>query len=438
MGLITPLGDWPHPQTDGAIFNELQTVARAASRQNEKKGRILMKKTITKFVGAAATVAAIMAMAGCTAKNSSAKGNTATGDKVKIGLNMELSGAAAGYGEQQKQGFQLAVKEINKAGGIKVGNKKMKIQTVIQDNKTTTSGSASVAAQLATKDKVTAVVGPATTNDGTASIPNMTKAYVPTVSPSATDPDYTLQKNGKVQTYVFRACFNNDLQGETAAHFANNTLKAKNVAILQDNSSDYGTGLASAFKKAFKGSVVSKQSFAEGDKDFNALLTNIKSKNIDAIYVPGYYSEVGLIIKQARQAGINVPIIGSDGMADPKLAKIAGDQNASKIYYTTPFSTMSGATNKTAKKFMADFKNAYGQDAPTFSALAYDSVLMIKQAIEDAKSTNSVKVAQALAKIKDMPAVTGTTSVDKNHDPEKPIVVEQMTKGKVVSATAVK
>ncbi len=133
-----------------------------------------------------------------------------------------------------------------------------------------------------------------------------------------------------------------------------------------------------------------------------------------------------------------MPIIGSDGMADPKLAKIAGDQNASKIYYTTPFSTMSGATNKTAKKFMADFKAAYGQDAPTFSALAYDSVLMIKQAIEDAKSTNSVKVAQALAKIKDMPAVTGTTSVDKNHDPEKPIVVEQMTKGKVVSATAVK
>jgi branched-chain amino acid transport system substrate-binding protein len=172
----------------GPFFNELQTVARAASRQNEKKGRILMKKTITKFVGAAATVAAIMAMAGCTAKNSSAKGNTATGDKVKIGLNMELSGAAAGYGEQQKQGFQLAVKEINKAGGIKVGDKKMKIQTVIQDNKTTTSGSASVAAQLATKDKVTAVVGPATTNDGTASIPNMTKAYVPTVSPSATDP----------------------------------------------------------------------------------------------------------------------------------------------------------------------------------------------------------------------------------------------------------
>ncbi len=397
-----------------------------------------MKKTMTKFIGAAATVAAVMAMAGCTAKNSTAKGNTASGDKVKIGLNMELSGAAAGYGEQQKQGFELAVKKINAAGGIKVGNKKMKIQTVVQDNKSTTSGSASVAAQLATKDKVTAIVGPATTNDGTAAIPNITKAYVPSVSPSATDPDYTLQKNGKVQTYVFRACFNNDLQGKTAAHFANKTLKAKNVAVLQDNSSDYGTGLAKAFKNTFSGKVVSTQSFSEGDKDFNALLTSIKSKKVDAIYVPGYYSEVGLIIKQARQAGITAPIIGSDGMADPKLAKIAGNNNANKIYYTTPFSTMSGATNKVAKQFMADFKKEYGTDAPTFSALAYDSVLMIKQAIEDAKSTNSVKVATALAKIKDMPAVTGTTSVDKHHDPEKPIVVEQLTNGKVTSATAVK
>lgn len=398
-----------------------------------------MKKTIIKMFGVAAMGAAVIAMAGCSAQGSAAaKGNSAKGDKIKIGLNMELSGAAAGYGEQQKQGFELAVKQINKDGGIKVGNKKMKVQTVVQDNKSTTSGSASVAAQLSTKDQVTAIVGPATTNDGTASIPNITKAYVPSVSPSATDPDYTLQKNGKVQTYVFRACFNNDLQGQTAAHFANNQLKAKNVAILQDNSSDYGTGLAKAFKQTFKGKIASTQSFSEGDKDFNALLTTIKSKHVDAIYVPGYYSEVGLIIKQARQAGITTPFIGSDGMADPKLAQIAGPHNASNIYYTTPFSTKAGDTNKVAKQFMTDFKQEYGSDAPTFSALAYDSMLMIKQAIEDSKSTNSVKVAQALGKIKDMPAVTGTTSVDKHHDPEKPIVVEQLTNGKVTGATAVK
>lgn len=347
---------------------------------------------------------------------------------------MELSGAAAGYGAQMKQGFQLAVKQINAAGGIKVNGKKMKIETVIRDNKSTTSGSASVAAQLAGSDGVSAIVGPATTNDGTAAIPNITKAQVASVSPSATDPDYTLQKNGKVQPYVFRACFENNFQGETAAHFVDNTLKAKRVAILEDNSSDYGTGLAKAFKKAFSGTIVSQQSFQEGDKDFNALLTAIKDKQIDAIYAPGYYSEVGLIIKQARAAGITVPIVGSDGMADPKLAEIAGNANASDIYYTTPFSSKAGATNKLAKTFMADFKKEYGTEAPTFSALAYDSVLMIKQAIESANSTNSVKIAKALAKIKNMPAVTGEMTVNAHHDPEKPIMIEELKAGKVVSA----
>ncbi len=397
-----------------------------------------MKQTMKKVVAAAAAVMSVGIMAGCSAKFATTKGNESTGDTIKIGMNIELSGAAGGYGNQMKQGFQLAVKQINAKGGIQVGDKKMKITPVIQDNKSTTSGSASVTAQLTAKDKVSAIVGPATTNDGTAAIPNLTKASVPSVSPSATDPNYTLQKNGKVQPYVFRACFNNDLQGETAAHYADNTIKAKKVAILEDNSSDYGTGLAKAFKQAFKGTIVSTQSFQEGDKDFNALITAIKAKNVDAIYVPGYYSEAGLIIKQARQAGVDVPIIGSDGMADPKLAQIAGATNTNDIYYTTPFSTKSGETNAVAKAFMTDFKAEYSEDAPTFSALAYDSVLMIKQAIEDAKSTNSVKIANALAKIKDMPAVTGTTSVDKNHDPEKPIVIESMQNGKVVAATAVK
>lgn len=393
-----------------------------------------MKISMRKVMLGAITAVSAIALAGCATTSAGDKGNSSTGNTVKIGMNMELSGAAAGYGNQMKQGFDLAVKQINADGGIKVNGKKMKIKTVIRDNKSTTSGSSSVAAQLAGSDGVSAIVGPATTNDGTAAIPNITKAKVPSVSPSATDPDYTLQKNGKVQPYVFRACFENNFQGETAAHFANNTLKAKNVAILEDNSSDYGTGLAKAFKSAFKGSVVSTQSFSEGDKDFNALLTGIKNKNIDAIYVPGYYSEAGLIIKQARSMGIDVPIIGSDGMADPKLAEIAGSENASDIYYTTPFSTKSGSTNKMAQTFMADFKKQYHTDAPTFSALAYDSVLMVKQAIEDAKSTDSVKIAQSLAKIKNMPAVTGAMTVNKTHDPEKPIMIEKLTNGKVVSA----
>jgi branched-chain amino acid transport system substrate-binding protein len=398
-----------------------------------------MKKSIVKkFVSAAAIVMTAGIFAGCSTAKTTTKGNQTTGDTIKIGVNMELSGAAAGYGESQKQGIQLAASEINKNGGINVDGKKKKIKLVIRDNKTSTNTSASVAAQLVNKDKVVAIVGPATTNAGTAEIPNITKAAVPSVSPSATDPAYTLKKNGKVQPYVFRACYQNNFQGATAAKFMTDTLKSKRVAVYADNSSDYGTGLAKAFKKAYTGKIADSQFFTAGDKDFNAVLTSFKSKKIDAIYAPGYYTELGLIIKQARQAGINVPIVGSDGMADPKLAQIAGDKNASKIYYTTPFSDDVAKDNPTAVKFMNKYKDKYHQDAPTFSALAYDSVYMIKQAIETEKSADSSKIATGLAKIKNFDGVTGNTTVDKQHNPEKPIAIEQLTNGKVSNSFNIK
>lgn len=398
----------------------------------------MKKSAIKKVVSFAAIVMTAGIFAGCSTAKTQTKGNTQTGNTVKIGVNMELSGAAAGYGNSQKQGIQLAAQQINKNGGINVNGKKKKIKLIIRDNKTSTTTSASVAAQLTNNDKVSAIVGPATTNAGTAEIPNITKAAVPSVSPSATDPNYTKQKNGKVQPYVFRACYQNNFQGGTAAKFMTNNLKAKRVAVYADNSSDYGTGLAKAFKKSFKGTIVDSQYFSEGDKDFNAVLTSFKSKKIDVIYVPGYYTEVGLIVKQARQNGINVPIVGSDGMADPKLAQIAGDKNASKVYYTTPFSDDVAKSNPTAVKFMNEYKAKYHADAPTFSALAYDSVYMIKSAIESEKSADSVKIAQGLAKIKNFDGVTGKITINKNHDPEKPIAIEQLTNGKVSNSFNIK
>ncbi|KJY59059.1 Branched-chain amino acid ABC transporter, permease protein [Lactobacillus kullabergensis] len=387
---------------------------------------------IKKVMNVVITGMAAFMLAGCTvAKSSSGDGTKQDKDSVKIGVNMELSGAAAGYGNAQKQGIQLAVSEINKKGGIDVNGRKKKIKLIMRDNKTAISTSASVAAQLATKEKVAAIVGPATTNAGTAEIPNITKAKVPSVSPSATDPNYTLQKNGKVQPFVFRACYQNNFQGGSAAKFVMNNIKAKRVAVYTDNSSDYGNGLAKAFKKTYKGKIVDSQTFSEGDKDFNAVLTSFKAKKVDAIYVPGYYTEVGLIIKQARQIGIKAPIVGSDGMADPKLIQIAGAKNASKIYYTTPFSTQVAAKDPTASKFMRDFKNRYHEEAPTFSALAYDAVYMIKEAIENEKSDDSAKITKGLEQIKDFTGVTGKITVDKDHNPEKPIAVEELINGKV-------
>ncbi|WP_416381486.1 ABC transporter substrate-binding protein [Lactobacillus sp. B4005] len=392
----------------------------------------MMNKFTKKMLGVMTASAAVIMMSGCSvAKNSSNAGTKQDHAVVKIGVNMELSGAASGYGEAEKQGIQLAASEINKAGGIDVNGHKKQIKLIIRDNKTAIATSASVAAQLTTKDKVAAIVGPATTNAGTAQIPNITKAAVPSVSPSATDPKFTLQKDGKVQPYVFRACYQNNFQGGSAAKFVFNQLKAKRVAILADNSSDYGTGLAKAFKKAYQGKIVDSQTFSAGDKDFNAILTSFKSKKVDAIYVPGYYTEAGLIIKQARQMGIKVPIVGSDGMADPKLAQIAGNKSATKIYYTTPFSVRAAAKDPVAAKFMKAYKARYHEQAPTFSALAYDAVYMIKEAIETGKSDDSAKIATNLANIKDFTGVAGKITVDQKHNPEKPIATEELTNGQV-------
>lgn len=166
---------------------------------------------IKKMTGFAAAIMMCSAfMAGCTSKTSAAtKGNQA-GDTIKIGVNMELSGAAGGYGQQEKNGIQLAVDEINAKGGVNVNGKKKKIKAIYRDNKSSTSTSASVATQLTTQDKVVATIGPATTNDGTATIPTANKTCVPFLSASATAPDFTLDKNGKVHPYVFRAYFKGD------------------------------------------------------------------------------------------------------------------------------------------------------------------------------------------------------------------------------------
>ncbi|MFD1486162.1 ABC transporter substrate-binding protein [Lacticaseibacillus baoqingensis] len=397
-----------------------------------------MKKSIMKRIAAlGAVAAAFTVLAGC-AQSAASKGNTASGSTIKLGVNIELSGVGGGYGEQVNNGINLAVSQINKDGGVKVGKKTYKFKTVTQDNKTATSTAASIAAQLTSKEKVSALIGPATTNAATAALSNATKASVAQVSPSATAADYTLQKSGKVQPYAFRTAFTDDFQGTKAANFVDDTLKAKKVAVLADNSNDYGKGLAAAFKKEYKGTVVATQYFQSGDKDFNAVLTSLKNKGFDALYIPGYYTEIGLIIKQARQMGINTPIVGGDGMMDPSLTKIAGAKNVTNVYYTTPFSTLSAKSDKTVANFLDAYKAKYGDTASAFNALGFDSVYLIKQAIVDAKSTNSVDIAKALAKVKDLKGVTGTMTIDSKHNPEKTISVEKLVNGKAVSATTVK
>ena len=221
------------------------------------------------------------------------------------------------------------------------------------------------------------------------------------------------------------------------AQFADDQVKAKNVVIFQDNSSDYGTGITAAFKKAYKGHVVDTLSYQAGDKDFQAMLTKIKDQKFDAIVINGYYTEAGAILKQARDMGINVPVIGPDGLGDPKLAEIAGNQNTSNVYYAAHFSTQAPATDA-ATPFVTAYKKAYGEAPSQFTALAYDAVYMIKQAIEDEKSVDRAKITTGLAHIKNFDGVTGKMTMDAFHNPKKSIVMVGVTDGKDTTAMVVK
>ncbi|MGX7162487.1 ABC transporter substrate-binding protein [Enterococcus massiliensis] len=358
-------------------------------------------------------------------------GNKQEGDTIKIGVNLELSGSVAAYGSAEKQGIDLAVETINADGGV-LGKK---LEIVEKDNKSDNNEAGTVAANLTTNSKVVAMIGPATSGATKSALPSATDAQVPLITPSGTDDSITLSGD-EVQKYGFRSCFQDSFQGKILAKYANDTMKADKAVILGDNSSDYATGLSKAFKEEYTGDIVMEENFTAGDKDFQAVLTKIKKEDFNVLFVPGYYAEDGLIIKQAREMGITQPIIGADGFGDAKLVEIAGAENVTDVYYTAHFSTKAPATDK-VEPFIKAFKEKYNEEPSQFSALAYDAVYMLKQAMEDQDSADSDKITTGLAELKDFVGVTGNISMDENHNPEKAAVVLGMTEGKETSAEAV-
>lgn len=385
-----------------------------------------MKKRMI-FLVAAAT----LALAGCGSGTSVKKeGNSADAKTFKLGVNLELSGAVAAYGDVESDGIKLAVDEINKDGGIDG----KKIEIVDKDNKSDNDEAASVSANLATNEKVVAQIGPATSGASKSSLANLTKAGVPMITPSGTDDSITVDGD-KVQKYAFRSCFQDSFQGTILAQYASNKLNSKKAVILSDSSSDYAKGLSKAFKDEYKGQIVDEENFVAGDKDFQAILTNIKDKDFDVLYIPAYYTEAGLIVKQAREMGIKQAIVGADGFGDEKFVETAGAANASNIYYTAHFSTSAPASDK-VPAFVDAFQKKYNTAPSQFAALAYDAVYMVKQAAEK-EGTDSASIQKGLANLKDFKGVTGSISIDKNHNPEKSAVVLGLTNGKESSADAV-
>ena len=270
-------------------------------------------------------------LAGCAGdKGGDAGGNA---DTIKIGVNLELSGNVASYGQSMLEGVELAVKEINKEG---IDGKKIELVTV--DNKSEAAEATNAAIKLTSQDKVAAIIGPATSGDTKAKIQIAQDNKVPVIAPAGTAPEITFENN-KLNDFIFRTSFIDPFQGTVAANFAANELKVKNAAVFIDRASDYSKGIAKAFKEQFEengGKVVTEEAYVAKDTDFRATLTSIKAAKPDFVFVPGYYEEVGLIVKQAREIGLDVPFMGGDGWDSPKLVEIAGAEALNNTFYYKP------------------------------------------------------------------------------------------------------
>lgn len=380
----------------------------------------------------ALTFLASIALAACSKSPDVTANATGTtiGDTIKVGVNLELTGTVAAYGNAENNGVKLAVQEINKAGGVDG----KKIELVTKDNKSENAEASTAATNLAIQSQVNAMIGPATSGAVAAASLNAQKTGVPLLTPSGTQDDLTLDTVDGVKKYVFRTTFQDSFQGQVLAQYAYSNLNAKKVVLYYDNSSDYAKGIAEEFKKKYQGDIVTTATFASGDKDFQSALTKIKNLDYDAIVMPGYYTETGIITKQARDMGISVPILGPDGFSDDSFADLAGKANANSVYYVSGYSTKTALSGK-ANDFIKAYKAKYSSEPNMFAALSYDSVYMIAKAAEGAKT--SIDIANNLAELKDFDGVTGKMTIDKKHNPIKTALMVIMKDGAEVSADAV-
>ncbi|UUX35365.1 ABC transporter substrate-binding protein [Fundicoccus culcitae] len=355
-------------------------------------------------------------------------------ESVVLGGNFELSGQYAAYGTPMREGFDLAIKHMNENGGLLDG---LTVEAVVYDNTSDMTESAAVTTRLA-NEGVVGVVGPATTGDVLAQVPVLQENQLPGVVPAATGDGLTLDDNGELLEYLFRVCFEDSYQGYVGANYMFDTLGVTRVAVVSDQTLDYSVGLRDAFVAQFTalgGTVVTEETLTTGDTDFSAALTNLLTQDVEALYVPVYYTEAGLFIKQAREFGLDLPVMGADGYHNDTLVELAGDANATDVYYTSHFSLLS--ENEKTVEFVAAFEEEYGKQPDTFSALAYDATLLLMNAIDTAGSTDRDAVRDAISATTDFEGVTGTFSMDENNNPVKSVVVLGLENGVETSVVEV-
>ncbi len=367
-----------------------------------------------------ALVAVGLALAGCKPSADSGKtGDSSTGPIV-VGEFASLHGSEAAFGQSSHKGTELAFDKIKATGGL-LGRE---VKLIVEDNQSKAGESVTIAKKFLSRDHVVAVLGEVASGRSLEAGPICQAAGIPMISPSSTNPKVT-----EVGDHVFRVCFTDPFQGKLLSDFAWKTLKVRKVAILSDTASAYSVGLAEFFKQPFVaagGEVVLEVKYASRDKDFKAQLTAIKASSPDGICVPGYYTEVGLIVKQARELGLTIPIFGGDGWEAPQLIEIAGGDALKNTYYSTHFSP--SQDSPAVKEFVAAFKAKYNEVPDAMAALGYDSAMALAEAIKKAGTTDPAKLTAALAAT-DFTGVTGRTKLDAQRNATKPAVIITVENG---------
>ena len=353
---------------------------------------------------------------------------------VKVGVIAEMTGDMPAVGESCKKAAEMAVKEVNDAGGIDIGGQKYKVELFVEDNAGKSDQSASAAQKLIAQQKVHAIVGPNATRYALPASEIAESSKVVLISPWSTNPKTTLDaKTNAPKKYVFRACFIDPFQGRVVAKFALETLKVKKVAVLYDVASEYNKGIAEIFKETFEqagGKVVAFETYTTSDKDFSGQLTKIKNAAPEMIFLPNYYSEIPLQIQQAKRLGIAVPFVGSDSWGSQDLLKLCGN-DCEGYYFSTHYAA--DAATPVATRFIEGFKAKYASMPDDVAALTYDSFGLLFQALKTANKLDRDSIRDALAKIPKYEGVTGNMQFKEGSgDPTKSAVIVQIKGGKFV------
>ncbi len=339
---------------------------------------------------------------------------------IRIGEFGSLTGPTATFGQSTAKGVDMALEKINQSGGVL--GKQLKLFR--EDDQGKPEESITAVTKLINKDRVVAVLGQVASSNTIAAAPVAQQNRIPLVTPASTNPKVT-----EIGDYIFRICFIDPFQGAVMAKFAYNSLGLRKIAILRDVKSDYSMGLANFFTQNFEalgGTIVANESYSAGDKDFGAQLTTIRAVKPEGVFVPGYYTEVGLIARQANTLGLNAVLLGGDGWDSAKLWEIGGTAlNGS--YYSNHYSAED--PNPIIQAFVEEFRAKYKEEPDAMSALGYDAAMILADAIGRAGNTGADNIKAALATTREYQGITGNISLDEHRNALKSAVVLEFNDG---------